>query len=424
MADTRKHGNCYKVILARESSPTPQIVATLNNVDPWLTSENLVVLLSATGGVHPKYGETFNTALAKPLDWSSIINTSLRNRVLVRVFNCLQQRASIPVTFGRMAALYELKLTADTARLKTAFEKALPSIVKHNRIILLRGIANAYTIHKTRPVRELGDIDLLIDRPLCPSVSGVFDDHHHVPSDIDTVLRPFIEYHHDLNTHQPLGRKVARMDMALLWKRGSQISISQYEVGILAPEDTFIYLSFHNFCKGFVGLYRFIDMIDLIKCSELNWSEIVNRAHDSHLARAVAVNCFVLDALWPGIIPQSVTRDLELSRIANHVLGRLFDIRLLVHDPNPAYWRMYPSAGCANRDARTVSGRASLYRQCKKKALCIAAIIRFDNAVNIALNVITAPLLSWYTSMFHLRSIGPAFRRLRSMMQTRLMRHP
>ena len=92
-----------------------------------------------------------------------------------------------------------------------------------------------------------------------------------------SALRPYvIEYHHNLNTSS-LGSKIARIDMAELWGRASNIAIGQCHAGILAAEDNFVYLSYHNISRGFVGLYRFTDTIDFVRLRKLDWSKIVYR---------------------------------------------------------------------------------------------------------------------------------------------------
>ena len=133
-----------------------------------------MVLLCATGKVHPEYRHAFDNLLNSDLHWPSILETSLRKQVLVNVSDCLQSRDAVPAVFKRTAVFHDLEITAATAKLKKAFEDVFPMIIRSNRVVLLRGIANAYTVHRTKAVRKPGDLDLLIDQPFSVPLAVAF----------------------------------------------------------------------------------------------------------------------------------------------------------------------------------------------------------------------------------------------------------
>jgi hypothetical protein len=272
--------------------------------------------------------------LATTVNWQIVRATAIRNGVLGWVAAQASALAVTPRTV-RLQLLADLStIRARVERTVDIFEQALPLILRHHDIIILRGMAYAYTRRGERPLRDIGDIDVLIEQPTCPSVSGWLRDHHHVPADVSLRWPRTFEYHHDLNACW--GPRIARIDMREFWRRRRRLEVAGHAVGVLAPEDDFLFLCFHNVIKGFVKLYRFLDLLQVIAHHDMQWDAIVERAARYRISRAVWMNCCVANLLRPGAVPPHVVKACRPPAWIARPLLRHITPAALLHDPNPA----------------------------------------------------------------------------------------
>ena len=336
------------------------------------------------------------------LNWGSLIRTSVENRVFAQLSDSVATHPATPRNVKLSLAAGCLRLGRQIASVMQAFESALPFIVETNQIVLLRGIEYAYTNNRGRQVRAIGDIDLLIDEPHSASVSGKLSDHYHLPSVVCSHAGQAggsIEYHHNLNRWN--GFSITAINMQELWERRHTTTIGGYDVGILATEDKFVYLCQHNVKKGFVRLYRFLDLAEIIRSAKPDWEKVVKRAREWKLSRVVWINCFALNVLLGETVPSNTMQALGLPRFVEIALRRCFSLQLILHDPNPAL--------------RTIeSSRATNLR---KQLLIHLALINSRNWYKLAMTPIVARALRLYASAYNWPGLGYGLCRIRSVVQ-------
>jgi hypothetical protein len=336
-------------------------------------------------------------ALAGRVDWDVILSTCIENRATVWVADQVLHAAATPAwAKARFAA--EVETVARAVRKVTmAFEEAVPTIVQRHEVTLLRGIAYAHTIYKRRVVRRLGDIDLLIDTPTVASISGLLNDHHHVPQELrDRWPMVRFEYHHDLNACW--GVRIASFDMRELWARRRLLQVNGCSVGVLAAEDDFTYLCFHNVVKGFVRVYRFVDLLQIAKTRDLDWNVIIERAHRYGVSGPVWINCVAVNQFWPGTVPLEVVQAVKPAAAQARLLLHAFSGHAILHDPNPALRNEH----------------SSRILQFRKVCFVQAALLRKENIIALTLACAVRLLTDLYSRVYAAPLLGAALRRMRT----------
>ena len=297
-----------------------------------LTREDRLVWVGAGGRVSAD--ELAGEIRRGPVDWQRVVLTAKQNRVLIPLSERLLDIPEVPAKIRAALVVHERAVHDSVRAVQTAFERALPVILRRNKILLMRGMALAYTLDRERPSRLVGvDVDLLIDRPSYPSISGRFLDHHHIPADVMAQSPPTLEYHYDLNFKSSWCVRLGKIAMGELWARRRTLRINDLEVGLLAPEDEIIYLSFHNAAKGFVGLYRFLDIARILGAHEIDWDEVIERSIRYKVAPSVWASLSVAESLTPGSVPREVLSRLAPGGLTRALVVRLLDPTVILHDP-------------------------------------------------------------------------------------------
>jgi hypothetical protein len=361
-----------------------------------LRPEDRLVLLCCCRSDDDKTRQRLSEILDGPLDWMFLCHTCVGNNVVVPVAGRLAAEPRTPFHVRRLLAGLQARVQARATRTRDSFEAILPLLSSY-RVILLRGISHQYTLYRGLQTRQIGDIDLLVEQPVAPSVSGRMCDHHHIPDEILMQARGIsIEFHYDFNIWN--GLRMARFPMHDLRQRSENIEVAHCPVGILSPEDDLIYLSFHNVCKGFVQLYRLLDLRELIRQHDIRWDSVLTRARQFRVSRAVWCNGYVLNLLFGNVVPERVILALQPRRLLRYLLLRCFSVSLMLHDPNPRL--------------RTI--HSSVRRNCLKQLLRVLVVVNGRNWHKLILAYPLGRFVAWYGALYRLPVVGMRLASLRS----------
>jgi hypothetical protein len=300
-----------------------------------LRREDRFLFLAAAAGLQP--AQVIEELITPELDWERLLQSAVSNRLVVVLSRFLFSNRTVPKHILSSLHLLVLSLHGSVAAEKEEFERILPLITGRNRIILLRGIAYVYTIYKNWPIRQIGDVDLLVDKVNTTSLFGHIGDHLIVPNEVkEKCSLLYLEYHRDLNINSWWYSRMASLPMSELWGRSMNLTVAGNAVGVLSAEDNLIYLSYHNVSKGFSRLYRFVDMLSIIAQSTLDWGAVVERSKRYKLSRPVWANCLVLNMIRPGTIPAEVISQLQPGRMIRWLVGCLFSAEQILQEPRPS----------------------------------------------------------------------------------------
>lgn len=368
-----------------------------------LSVEDRLLILGCKEDLDPEEQEELRGIIPRVMDWNRVVDSASRNRVLVRLAHHLSRHPLPGPVKARLIDLY-LRAQGRVHVVKEGFEKALPVILKrHPRVILLRGILYCYTIYAQDLKRNMGDIDLLLDKRPTFSVAGYLRDHY---SPQDEVLRALpegldLEYHYDLGVYTSWGMRTAKIDMKELWGRSRPLSIGQHEVGMLSPEDNLIYLCHHNLTKGFVGLYRFVDMYRILQTYSIDWEELLRRAQRYRVVRAIWLNGCVLEQIYGDVLPAGLLRRIQPPPPFRQIILHLLDFRSILHDPHPDL--RYPHSSSFRNAKRVLMIMLTLVRPGNLHKILWAPFNKALHALHYRMMTNTALKPFWENTMKRLR---------------------
>jgi hypothetical protein len=310
-----------------------------------IRKEDQLILLCCETDSDPNISEKIEMLLEKNLDWNyildTIINHKYKNRGSILLYLKLRTNHKVPDYVRQLLTQIYYQIIARIIYYKNEFEKVLPTIKKYNEIILLRGVFYLYTIYKNNIIREPGDIDLLIDKKICFSFADA--DHEYVPETVRNSIDVEIEYHYNFNSKTPAFGPCTYINMKEFWQRSKVITINDIDVRILEPEDYFLHVSHHNIIKGFVCLYRFVDLKEFIKKYNLNWNSIIERGRKYNLLTAIWLNCYVVNSLFDDeIVSENIMMKVKPGILKEWIILKLVDFDIL-HDPNTNKDSIYSS---------------------------------------------------------------------------------
>lgn len=303
-----------------------------------LTEADRLLLLACKATLSSDERESLQHLASRISNWDAVIEAACRNRVQIQLARHLSACEIPGAIMVRMKALC-LHICQHVQIVKCAFEKALPTILKHHsRPILLRGISYQYTLYARNPRRSIGDIDILVAQRPTFSVAGLYRDHYPVPEDVARALPQGlkIEYHHDLGIYTAWGMRTANIPMDELRHRAQTLRIGPHKVSVLSPEDNLLYLCHHNLTKGLVELYRFVDLHRILQTDTIDWETVRIRAQKYGLAHAVWLNGCVLEQIYGNCFPEGFLARLRPAPPLRRIILRLLDFRSIMHDPHPA----------------------------------------------------------------------------------------
>ena len=365
-----------------------------------MRTEDRLILLCCKPKLDKKDNKKLNFILQKHLDWNYVWATSLENRVIIQISKHLFKK-DIPKEIKENFILYKVRIKKNIEYIKNQFERILPIILKYNEIILLRGTAFLYTLYKNRLVRSGGDVDILIDKSTKISIlHGMIKDHHYVPHEVRKACPiEFMEYHGNLNRHSYWGMSLANINIKEVWNRSKIIKIKNSSIKVLEPEDNLIYLSYHNIAKGFIRLYRFLDMIEIIETYNIGWDKVIERSKKYKLSRSVWMNFYLLNLISKNTVPEGVIKKLEPSKIMKNLILKVFDMGIVLHDPNPKLKYEY----------------SSVTKNFKKGLLARLLLVHFNNFYKILLIPLTIFLTeNIYQKLCKIKVIRNSYRRLKA----------
>jgi hypothetical protein len=341
----------------------------------------------------PSGASTSGISVPAGVDWEGVLRIFAENKIVRAASRCLMSEPAVPRVVKQQLAAMGLQVQSSSEGTISAFESVLPYLEKLDDLILLKGTAFWYDLYKGSRFRHVGDIDLLMDKIAPASVRGRLLDHYPVPQEVSSrVKNLFLEFHHDFNVFG--GFLVLRIDMRGLRDRCRFIQVGGCSVGLLSPEDDFLYIAYHNVREGFCGLYRFLDLREIIRRNQLDWQVIQERAIQWGLARSVWSNGLALSLLFGEGLPDKVLLRLAPRPLMQKLLTRLLNLDLLVRDPNPTL----------------PSSHRSITKNWKKQVLVLLVLVNPWNWHKLLVGRLVHPMFGLYRALIKVAGLGVALK--------------
>jgi len=254
----------------------------------------------------------FDAPLVATLDdgeWAEFLDLARHHRVRPALLNALNgPAAGVTVAPDRLAALSaecrqiaarNLLFQAETSKHAFALQqRGVP-------VLLLKGMHLATDVYSSSGLREMSDIDLLVDHAHLEAAAGVLREAGYEPVVDVPVATGVAAGHHLSRMIKPgvagfeIHWTIAAPDTGLvidpqgLWARAKPVKIGPAKVLTLGPDDLLLHLCLHATHQHVMemGLRPLCDLTVVIERyrDELDWDAIQRRARSWRCARGVYI---------------------------------------------------------------------------------------------------------------------------------------
>jgi len=308
------------------------------------------------------------------INWPAIIERAVRHRVVPLLYSRLRRQSELAVPDETLAALRRCAQTnaaralALAGQMRTLLESFAQARI---RVIVFKGIALSAALYDDVSMREVGDLDLLVNHedivraadlllasghePFFPTATpresaylsalnsrarrGYLESHceHH-------LVHPASRLNVDLHWAFSLREFAVSLDPNALWSRAVNQSVAGFNVQTPGPADMLLILCLNGGKDRWERLDRVCDIAALIRhLPESAWSEVFDLAAQSGMARMLAIGVLLAKLILKVPIPDEasnrVTRDNRATNIAEHVRRRLLSSETAESSPKALGFR-------------------------------------------------------------------------------------
>jgi hypothetical protein len=310
------------------------------------TAENELILSCILFGLDTNPAQQIEKTLKRPLDWHYILRRAHQNQMAPLLYDNLLKfdtEGVVPHWVTKeLARIYHsvgyqnLRYYGELKNVLCFFENL------GIEVIVLKGAMLAETVWKNVALRQMGDIDLLVQEHDIEKVDRVLPElgyvsyegykskdwyrtnHHH--------LAPYHNLHKgvviEIHNHIVIPNKLFSIDIREVWKRAKAIRIEGIDTKILAPEDMIIHLCLHiSYSDLFIGrIKNLIDLSQTIRYygGSIHWDWIIRDAKEKKIAKFIFYPLY----LATDILNVEIKKEI-LEGFQDHTNLRLFEDRLL-----------------------------------------------------------------------------------------------
>jgi hypothetical protein len=234
-------------------------------------------------------------------------------------WEAVPQKIQLELTlFNKANAQKNLRLVAELLRLVDLFQQnAIP-------IAVFKGPVLAHSVYGQIALREFSDLDIIVPQADLSKAENILTARGYQAdfAEADRDYRAaFLDYqgqyafrHNSIRASVDLHWQLSRNGMAFplhaaeIWSRLGQVTIADRTVLTLAQDDLALYLAAHGTKEGWRSLIWVCDFAELLrKCPDINWTEILDRAHQSHSARPLLLAILLASTLLDAPTPKELS---------------------------------------------------------------------------------------------------------------------
>ena len=333
-----------------------------NGAMPCLRPEVELILAAAGVGDREERTARVRTLLRDDLDWSWIVQSSLKNRILPLVRNALLAAGDERVPAESLAELegWFRRVQLENLRFLQEMLALVACLESHGvDVSPYKGPVLAATLYEDLGLRQFYDLDLLVRMEDLPRVEEILlarsyeavnerDGEaatRHLEEDCELQFRHqadglVVEVHWDvLPRRHRLGLEIEEY-----WERLVPLELAGHTLRVLGPEDLFLVLCIHGGEKHrWVRLQMIADVARLLRTEKLDWRRLSERARAIGRENTVLLGAYLAWSLLEAPLPAEILARAEASAVlrtrAAITLERL--IRLDSGLPGYARWRAH-----------------------------------------------------------------------------------
>jgi hypothetical protein len=272
-------------------------------------------------------------------DWNQFCIRAIKLGIGNLAFSQLQKIKNIQVIPSKImthlnaiyhrSLLRNILLSAYFKKIQNSFsEKGIP-------IIPLKGIYLAETFYIDIGLRQMSDIDLLVQEKDTEKSLKILSElgfvakeriktafikdqsgAKHLPTMVKNDV--FVEIHFRVRTDN----KLNSIDIGDYWKSSSPVMLFNTQTLALSPENLLQYLCIHlerHFNEGKIQLYQFTDLLILLKkhYRSINWEMFEKSCISNNCTKAVGKILFILHNFFSAHFPENIEHKFNLHEDNN-----------------------------------------------------------------------------------------------------------
>lgn len=304
-----------------------------------------LLCLGATSDLSPENEPEMATILDGPVDWDYLLQMAEFHGISPLLADNLNREslsALIPPPYAeRLHQLYQNNLYRSVF-LAEEMRKIL-DVLKQEGIaaIVLKGTVLAEQLYVNPALRTTTDIDLLIEKKALPRAAALIQNLGYDESTLwEEQQHPFhrvyykqgqspiiVELHWDLDDPT-----IVPSDMAEIRRRARPFVTQDYEVLVLSPEDTLLYLTKNVLTQDGQQLKYLGDITRLLKINadSLDWDYIIASARATGTAAVAYYSLKWAQELLDAPMPAEIITALRPPALRRWLVGCLIDRRAIL----------------------------------------------------------------------------------------------
>lgn len=309
-------------------------------------NENALVLNCIRTGLGTQTpGQTYEI-LKGELNWSYILRKARQNNIAPLLYHNLQKLGTQDLI--SVDERKEFEMIYHSAGFRNAiFYEELKKILRFFEdrgisVIVLKGAVLAEEVFKNVALRQMGDIDLLVQEQDLDKSAGTLTQLGYIPYEVRHSESWYKSHHHHLvpyfNPAKGIAIEIHRniiplessfsIDTFKLWERSQHLRMGNINTKVLSPEDLIIHLCLHlSFCNGFIGgIKTLIDISQAVRHygERINWNWLIREARERGFANFVFYPLYFTCEILNVDIAKAV-----LDGLKKGSKSKTFEVRLL-----------------------------------------------------------------------------------------------
>ena len=290
-------------------------------------------------------------------EWTELIALASKQRVRSLLYQNIKDRGLgeiIPAKETHALKAFYTHNTIRNLRYLSELKRIVSACTEKNiPVIALKGIYLANTVYENIGLREMNDIDLLVTEKCLAETADIMVElgyeslkpfslewkpmFNHLPRFVKAGTAE-VEIHWTITTPE----MSPKFDIYDFWEQAESIEIANTNTLSLSPNDTLLYLCFHNAKHSFAfGLRPYYDIKVTIQhfLFELNWDKILERAKKWGWKRNVYLSLRLAKEFVGAKVPEHVlgalTPEEESKMFYEIAKHQTFANKILVSKINP-----------------------------------------------------------------------------------------
>jgi len=318
-----------------------------------LPNEHRLLLICARKVLTPPQLEQAGAAIAAGLDWDLLARHALHHGLSPLLYSHLQRNFPLAVSARPELRLKLLETSVRNLCLSAALLKILDALQTAGiRALAYKGPALAMSLYGDIKLRDMSDLDVLIDRASFPAAREVLaqlgyqsasgysrkQQKARLRSDCECEFSSFdgnvlVDLHWQI-TAPHLGHRFRFED---LWDRRRTIALGQKSIPTFSAEDTALLLAVHGGKHLWERLSWLADFAETLRQTphrhnmddrEFDWRELKLRARETRAERmlllALALAQAVLRLQIPPELSAAISNDAVVQAVAADIAKKLF----------------------------------------------------------------------------------------------------